>query len=77
LVGKLLVTESSDRLNDERDHLRRSLDEVLGFVDRRLKRYVRQKRADRLFFPDELMQFLAWRQSVLARPRTGGRGGRA
>jgi hypothetical protein len=63
LVGKLLITESSAPISGQ-PYLKRSLDDVLQFIDQRLARHADRKRADRLFFPDELMQFLAWRRSV-------------
>jgi hypothetical protein len=63
LVGKLLITESSAPIS-EQSYLTRSLNDVLRFIEQRLARHADRKRADRLFFPDELMQFLAWRRSI-------------
>lgn len=37
-----------------------SLDDALAFIRTRLQTHARSKAADRLFFPDELIQFLAW-----------------
>ena len=37
------------------------LKDALGFIEGRLRHHAERKAADRLFFSDELMQFLAWR----------------
>ena len=63
LVGKLLVTESTGPRAESQPHLTRSMDQLLSFIEQRLSRYSDRKEADRLFFADDLMQFLAWRSS--------------
>jgi hypothetical protein len=63
LAGKLLVAEFTGPRADTQPYLVRSLDQVLNFIEHRLSRYSDRKQADRLFFPDDLMQFLAWRSS--------------
>jgi hypothetical protein len=63
LVGKLLITESPAPITRQ-PYLQLSLDNALRFIDQRLTLHADRKRADRLFFPDELMQFLAWRRSI-------------
>lgn len=39
------------------------LGDAITFIEDRLAEFHNRKSADRLFFPDELMQFLAWRSS--------------
>jgi hypothetical protein len=56
-VAKLLVA-SRPRPNRERYRVL-SLSEALAFIQARFQTYRETKQADRLFFPDELIQFLA------------------
>lgn len=57
LFAKLLIAEEPR----DTSAVGVSLKDAFGFIEDRLKRHVGPKTADRLFFPDELMQFLAWR----------------
>ncbi len=57
VVGKVLFAEAPE----PNCALAVSLDEALEFIEGRLARHRDRKSPDRLSFPDELMQFLAWR----------------
>lgn len=55
-IAKLLVSERPRNMGN----LGMTLDDALKFVSCRLASFAKPKAADRLFFPGELMQFLAW-----------------
>lgn len=57
-VAKLLIAESP-QVGGFAHSI--GIDEIVGFIEQRLATFRDRKMADRLFFPDELMQFLAWR----------------
>jgi hypothetical protein len=61
VVAKLLVT-SSPTPNDRWHNL--TLGEAEDFIRRRVATYRDEKHADRMFFPNELMQYLAWKGST-------------
>ncbi|MBD0371452.1 MAG: hypothetical protein ICV60_11490 [Pyrinomonadaceae bacterium] len=58
VVAKLLVS-NGPRQNEQWNNL--LLEEAETFVRLRLEKYKRQKYADRMFFPNELIQYLAWK----------------
>jgi hypothetical protein len=58
--AKLLIAEHPR----ERSTLCVSLNDALTFVESRLRAFACRKSNDRLFFPDELIQFLAWKAGV-------------
>ena len=55
-IAKLFVADNPQCA----DALNVSLQDALGFIRDRLASYRDTKSRDRIFFPDELMQFLAW-----------------
>lgn len=63
VVAKVLFAEEPD----SRLAVNVPLDDAVAFIERRLERHKHQKVPDRLSFPDELMQFLAWRSGRPAR----------
>lgn len=58
VLAKLLV---SNQPSTDGPWLNLTLGEAEEFVRRRIERYRDPKRADRFFFPDTLMQYLAWK----------------
>lgn len=56
-IGKLLFSHSEL----EGKWLNITLEDAEQFIQDRLKKYSRAKRQARMFFPDELMQYLAWK----------------
>ena len=59
-IGKLLVSPNTRAGN----YLSCELQHALGFIRQRIGRHAVRKAADRMFFPDELIQFLAWEASL-------------
>lgn len=66
-VAKLLVA-SHPRRSEERYRML-SLSEALAFIQARFQTYREAKQADRLFFPDDLIQFLAAPEAALLEAR--------
>lgn len=66
-VAKLLVA-SYPRRSEERYRML-SLSEALAFIRARFQTYREAKQADRLFFPDDLIQFLAAPEAALLEAR--------
>lgn len=65
--GKLLISNSVPRskgIAQAQNYLHLHLTEAIGFIRERMKRYHRQKSTARMFFPSELIQFLAWESGV-------------
>ncbi len=65
--GKLLISNSVPRStgpDQTQNYLHLHLTEAVGFIRERMKRYHRQKSTARMFFPSELIQFLAWESGV-------------
>jgi hypothetical protein len=60
-VAKLLIASQPA---EDRTYLSMKLDEAVEFIDRRFRKYARMKGPDRLFFNDELVQFLAHQAGV-------------
>jgi hypothetical protein len=58
VIAKLLVTDQP--LEDD-SWLNLALDDADAFIIDRVVTYKGDKRADRLRFPDDLMQYLAWK----------------
>lgn len=56
IIAKLLIANEAD----QPDAACVSLDSALDFIQDRLGRFGQRKAADRLFFPDSLMQYFAW-----------------
>jgi hypothetical protein len=44
--------------------LQMTLTQVETFIERRMEKYTRRKSADRMFFPDDLSQYFAWKTGV-------------
>jgi len=57
-IAKLLVT---DQLLEDDSWFNLTLADADGFIIERIVSYKGDKRADRLRFPDDLMQYLAWK----------------
>ena len=58
LVAKLLVSNAPFQ---GQSWLNLTLEEADNFITRRIKSYKNEKEADRLRFPDDLMQYFAWK----------------
>ncbi len=56
IIAKLLIANEAN----QPDAVCVPLDSALDFIQDRLARFGERKAADRLFFPDPLMQYLAW-----------------
>lgn len=56
--AKLAIVGGASRPDSERYVVRR-LDQAVGFIRKRMKEYKDVKEADRMFFPDPLMQYFA------------------
>ncbi|MBL8528753.1 MAG: hypothetical protein JNL68_13785 [Burkholderiales bacterium] len=66
VFAKLLIAEN---LRDDGNAVGVPLNDALKFIQSRLQTHRVRKAADRLFFPDELMQYLAWRAGQEDRSR--------
>ena len=60
VIAKLFVSRYN---GPDGCYLKRTLPEINGWIMSRLNSYVDVKDANRLFFPDELMQYLAWQEA--------------
>jgi hypothetical protein len=63
-LGKLLFSQQAV----EGAWLNITLQESELFIQDRLQKYSDSKRQARMFFPDELMQYLAWKSGVMPSP---------
>ena len=61
-IGKLLIS-NEPLLSDSWFNL--TLDDAFHYIVQHFKKYVVDKEPDRYYFPDDLIQFLAWRASAL------------
>ena len=70
-VGKLFITAESisearlDRLEQEDidNHvLTMTLSDIDEFISRRIQKYKDRKNRDRVLFPDDLLQYMVWKQ---------------
>lgn len=59
VIAKLFVGQEP---KESEEWLNLSLHDVDEFIRRRIEKYKERKLADRLRFPDELMQYLAWKE---------------
>ncbi|MDK2814619.1 MAG: hypothetical protein PWP18_532 [Thermoanaerobacter sp.] len=57
IIAKILVTERKI----EGNWLNLSLDEIDKFIHKRIKSYLHDKYADRMYFPSILIQYIAWK----------------
>lgn len=71
VLGKLLIDVPKLRPTESAEHnlvltpcLRISLQDAAIFIKKRMKHYSRQKRVSRMFFPGDLIQYLAWSEGV-------------
>lgn len=65
VVAKLVVTEKAIRdyrLNLPHSCLNLLLNDADKFIQKRIKSYSREKYSDRIYFPDALIQYLAWKK---------------
>jgi hypothetical protein len=65
--GKLLISNSVPRstgIAQTQNYLHLHLTEAIAFIRERMRRYHRQKSTARMFFPSDLIQFLAWESGV-------------
>jgi hypothetical protein len=60
-VAKLLISEAPI---DSADYFSLGLGDIHKFIEQRLRRFRAAKQASRILFPDELIQFLAWKAGV-------------
>ncbi|AAM23929.1 hypothetical protein M2349_001704 [Caldanaerobacter subterraneus subsp. tengcongensis MB4] len=58
-IAKVLVTEKAKEI--EGNWLNLSLDEIDKFIHKRIKSYLHDKYADRMYFPSILIQYIAWK----------------
>ncbi len=66
VIGKLLICEKTPTCDGQRPYLTAKLLEIHHFLTERLQQFEPRKYGDRLFFPDELMQYMIWRQNHAA-----------
>jgi hypothetical protein len=63
-IAKLLVARQANRSTTEGPWFFLALEDADQFILRRMKKYREAKSRDRMFFPSELIQYLAWKAGV-------------
>lgn len=60
-IAKVLVTTYPTNLTNYPPCLHITLPEIEQFITQRMERYANRKSGDRFFFPDDLIQYFAWK----------------
>lgn len=60
-IAKLLVTRETVEREDLPPCLHITLPHIENFISHRMRKYAREKEGSRFFFPDDLIQYFAWK----------------